>query len=214
LILSGDIGRHAEVQRQKREQHRTPGRPAQRETAPSFDTQPPGHRAGPDLRKTPKGYDPEVWQLALLFTDKADDYDVELVTGPVLVYGKMFRRISKTKLRSRKNWVSVVEKMIAEFWDNQVTIATEAYAIDEFCGVETFKGLAQWALREQINAATEWRIENMSGIRERGGRRRAERAERATIRAARVDYEDEESVQRFRDRVRAKIDEAIKEFAE
>lgn len=189
-----------------------------------FASQPPeddgeGYRAGPELDRCPKKYDPEIWRLALAFMREAEKYDVELEVSIYRTYALLFRRIGKTKLRSRKNWIELVEKMIAEFWENDVDTSDQAWAINQFVGVETFRNLAKWAIRQGKPdvSADDWHSQDeyWAKIRQRGAERRAQRkADREAAIARMQTYEDPEAEREIRARARKFIDAAMKEFTE
>ena len=105
---------------------------------------------GPDLDKMPSGYDPEIWQLALDFTRAAKHYDVELATGKPLVYAYLFRVIEDVpKIRTKDDWTGLVKMMIKEFFDNDIEIDHEEYAVEQFTRRRYFKDCANWALTER-----------------------------------------------------------------
>jgi hypothetical protein len=111
---------------------------------------------GPDLDKMPSGYDPEIWQLALDFTQAAKHYDVELATGKPLVYAYLFRTINDApKIRSRDDWTGLIRMMIKEFFENDIEIDHEEYAVEQFTMMSYFKDCARWALRNRADARGE-----------------------------------------------------------
>lgn len=101
-----------------------------------------------DLDACPRGYDPAVWDVTMYFIQAAESYGVELATGKLLVYAHLCRRIMQVKGMTRPwpFWAALVKMMIDEFWAEEVFLAREAYAVDQFCGVETFTMLLDWAL--------------------------------------------------------------------
>lgn len=168
----------------------------------------------------PDGADPDVWQLTLAFVDRAERDGIELAHNYDQAYAALMRRIGTTRLRQRPNWVELVQKMITEFWDNDVQVDNADWAVHQFTGVETFSELARWAIwRESADAEdrSEWtsQDEYMAKIRERGQERRAKRkADREAAIARMQTYEDPEVEREIRDRARKYIDEAMKEFSE
>jgi hypothetical protein len=148
-------------------------------------------RLDKDPDACPADYAEDIWNLAIYFRTAAEQRGVELRTQPPVMYKLLLRRIDATKrrngesLRTVKNWVQLVEKMVDEFWDYEVDQDGEAWAIDQFCGVETFRGLAQWVIH-MLAPRPAGRVAE-SQPSERGAKVRAEvraREERAEAYAA------------------------------
>jgi hypothetical protein len=150
--LSGGVDRQGQVQRDRaaRAKPQSPHRESrERDAAQELNAESPGkgYRTGPDTRRMPDNYDPDMWKLALAFMDAAEFYGVELEVSSYRTYALLLRRIGKTKLREKhENWVKIVDAMIKEFWKNDVDLGDEAWAINQFTGIDTFRGLAQWAI--------------------------------------------------------------------
>jgi hypothetical protein len=164
------------------------------------------YRSDPDM--LPPGFDEDIWKLTLAFHNRAESCGVELDTPYHMTYQLLRRSILRTKIRDRENWVVIVEQMIAEFWDNDVELANQAWAIEQFTGPETFKGLYGWVLRKTAPDPA-WRTNDRSYLKD-WPRAKPRMHEDTPVLEPRT-YTDEEAAA-LRTRVRARIDAAMKEF--
>lgn len=169
------------------------------------------------MDRLPNGYDPDVWTLTLEFIAEAEKYGVELDISSYRTYALLLRRLGRTKLRDRKNWMEIVSKMIAEFWENDVEVSGEAWAITQFTGVETFTGLAKWAIRMLAPEPEVVAVHDGTRPESEGAAKRkaaAQRRKQARDRLNAVDLQDPESINAFVAEARARREAIMRELSE
>jgi hypothetical protein len=145
------FGKAREEKSSRRQDSRKPA--AQRQTARSSAPRP---ARKVDLDSVPKGYDADVWDVALFFEQVAADRGFSLAAGRPVLYAKLEQRITQsdirhvTRWRDSKplRWVPMVKVMIIDFWDDEVWLPDVAYAIDQFCDPDMFAGLRSRILRQ------------------------------------------------------------------
>ena len=137
------------------------------------------------------------------------------------MYAYLFRVIEDVpKIRTKGDWTGLVKMMIKEFFDNDIEIAHEEHAVEQFTTMRYFKDCANWALRERAvvrdvsptsrprsKEDLERAVERRRVAAERrkteqeAERRRAEWHEQHPV----PDPEDKEAFQAWKERIRAKL---------
>lgn len=118
-----------------------------------------GYRKLYDNEKMPDGIDPDVWHLATLFRQKAEELNFS-VQGPHIVYTELVTRIGKSGVRTLTprvractsdttgrpcDWIDVIERMIDTYYSSSY-FSGGYTSIDSFCSADTFDWLLQWSL--------------------------------------------------------------------
>lgn len=101
-----------------------------------------GKRKLYDRDKPPEGVDVDIWHLALLFDQKAEELLVTSAGRPI-IYTELSHRIIQSGLQAHDDWIDLAERMITEYWDKW---GGNAYPLNEFCGPEIFDYYRQWVL--------------------------------------------------------------------
>lgn len=103
-----------------------------------------------DRDKMPEGLDPEIWHLTLFFEQTGEEVGKIGVAGRPIVYTELSNRINASNIRMNFiHWSGIVEDMIDRFWNYELDIYKTAYAINEFCKVDTFDHLLHWIVDEK-----------------------------------------------------------------
>jgi len=102
-----------------------------------------------DRDKMPDGLDPEIWHLTLYFEQEAERYQANTIGRPI-IYTELSNRINASSVRQNFiHWSGIVEDMITRFWAYELDPGKNQYAINEFCGADTFSYLMKWVVDER-----------------------------------------------------------------
>lgn len=78
----------------------------------------------------PRGYRPDIWDLALLFQQKAEAEDLALRAGAPVLYGEINKIMEKRELSAK-----AARKMISLFWWNYVELDSSVDPLQQFTGM-------------------------------------------------------------------------------
>ncbi len=121
---------------------------------PSRDSSAPRMARQFDPDSCPPGYDGDVWDLALYWTQLRNKY-LHPGPGTVIVYAELERAVRTHAVREMKlrnatdsdpAWVRLLKLMIGEFWDHEMNPSQPAGALNDFVSAGMFTGLRDTVL--------------------------------------------------------------------
>lgn len=105
----------------------------------------------------PPGWDADIWDLALFWIDKREQYGF-LGPGRPIVYYELESLVQRSGIRSRgykdyegkvPGWFKVIKTVIEYFWDWEEEAALRPqYALDYFCQLPYFNETTEYILRK------------------------------------------------------------------
>lgn len=108
-----------------------------------------GYALSYDRDKMPPGFDPEVWNLTLLFEQEAEKWGHSIIGRPI-IYMELNHRVNISGIRNKfVMWNDIITEMIETFWAYEIDPDKSFYAINEFCRLDVFEQLLDQIVNER-----------------------------------------------------------------